>query len=100
MSDMHFACKIPAMAIGKRKRKRQETLWIPTNEIPTPPAHPFYRRLNSILEKQGFDEFVEGICAKFYDPKMGRPGLAPGIFLDWILPTPLRITPQFLGHAG
>ena len=73
------------MAIGKRKRKRQETLWIPTNEIPTPPAHPFYRRLNSILEKQGFDEFVEGICAKFYDPKMGRPGLAPGIYFRMLL---------------
>jgi len=73
------------MAIGKRKRKRQETLWIPTNEIPNPPAHPFYRRLNAILAKHEFDDFVEEICAKFYAPKMGRPGLAPGIYFRMLL---------------
>lgn len=73
------------MAIGKIKRKRQETLWIPTNEIPNAPAHPFYRRLNSILMKHGFDDFVEEICAKFYAPKMGRPGLAPGIYFRMLL---------------
>lgn len=73
------------MAIGKIKRKRQETLWIPTNEIPDPPAHPFYRRLNSVLTKHGFDDFVEEICAKFYAPKMGRPGLAPGIYFRMLL---------------
>ena len=85
MSDMQFACKIPAMAIGKRKRKRQETLWIPTGKIPTPPAHPFYQSLNSVLAKHGFDDFVEEICAKFYAPKMGRPGLAPGIYFRMLL---------------
>jgi transposase len=73
------------MAIGKRKRKRQETLWIPTNEIPNAPAHPFYRRLNSVLTKHGFDDFVEEICAKFYAPTMGRPGLAPGIYFRMLL---------------
>jgi transposase len=82
---MQFACKITTMAIGKRKRKRQETLWIPTNEIPNPPAHPFYRRLNAILAKHEFDDFVEEICAKFYAPKMGRPGLAPGIYFRMLL---------------
>jgi transposase len=73
------------MAIGKIKHKRQETLWIPTNEIPNAPAHPFYKRLNSILTKHGFDDFVEEICAKFYAPKMGRPGLAPGIYFRMLL---------------
>jgi len=73
------------MAIGKIKRKRQETLWIPTNEIPNAPAHPFYKRLNFILTKHGFDDFVEEICARFYAPKMGRPGLAPGIYFRMLL---------------
>jgi transposase len=73
------------MAIGKRKRKRQETLWIPTNEITKPAAHPFYRRLNSVLDKNKFDDFVEEICAKFYAPKMGRPGLAPGVYFRMLL---------------
>ena len=73
------------MAIGKRKRGKQETLWIPTGEIPTPPAHPFYKRLNSILNKHGFDDFVEQVCAKFYAPKMGRPGLIPGLYFRLLL---------------
>jgi transposase len=73
------------MAIGKRKQKRQETLWIPTNEIPNAPAHPFYKGLNKVLMKHGFDDFVEDICAKFYAPKMGRPGLAPGIYFRMLL---------------
>ena len=73
------------MAIGKRKRKRQETLWIPTNKIPKPAAHPFYRQLNTVLDKNRFDEFVEEICAKFYAPKMGRPGLAPGVYFRMLL---------------
>jgi transposase len=60
-------------------------LWIPTGEIPTPPAHPFYKRLNSILSKHGFDEFVEQVCAKFYAPKIGRPGLIPGIYFRLLL---------------
>ena len=73
------------MAIGKRKRKRQETLWIPTNEIPNAPAHPFYRSLNTVLTKHDFDDYVEDICARFYAPKMGRPGLAPGIYFRMLL---------------
>jgi transposase len=85
LCDVQSACKIAAMAIGKRKRKQQETLWIPTNEIPNAPAHPFYRRVNSILMKDGFDDFVEDVCAKFYAPKMGRPGLAPGIYFRMLL---------------
>jgi transposase len=74
-----------AMAIGKRNKKRQETLWIPTGQMPEAPAHPFYQRLNSILAKHKFDDFVEGICGKFYAPKMGRPGLAPGIYFRMLL---------------
>jgi transposase len=85
LPDQLFTSKIAAMAIGKIKRKRQETLWIPTNEIPNAPAHPFYRRLNSILTKHGFDDFIEEICAKFYAPIMGRPGLAPGIYFRMLL---------------
>jgi transposase len=73
------------MAIGKRKNKRQETLWIPTSEIPKPPAHPFYKQLNSILNQHGFDGFVEKLCAKFYAPQMGRPGLIPGVYFRLLL---------------
>ena len=40
-------------------------------------GHPFFERLNRILDAAGFDAFVEGLCAPFY-ARMGRPGLAPG----------------------
>jgi transposase len=76
---------MPSMTMGKNKHERQETLWIPTGQMPTPPAHPFYRRLNSILTQHGFDDFVEKLCAKFYAPRMGRPGLAPGIYFRLLL---------------
>jgi len=85
LPDQSFASIIAVMAIGKRKRKRQEALWIPTNEIPNAPAHPFYRSLSKVLTKHGFDDFVEEMCAKFYAPKMGRPGLAPGIYFRMLL---------------
>lgn len=39
-------------------------MWIPTSDLPTP--HPCYQRVNAILTKHGFDNFVEGLCAKFY----------------------------------
>ena len=49
------------MAMGKRKSE-QPPLWIPTTELPVSPGHPFYRRLNEILDAAGFDRFVEEQC--------------------------------------
>ena len=68
------------MAMGTRKsRERQETLWY-GDELPVAPGHPFYRRLNEILEKSGFDRFCEKSCAGFYHAKLGRPSLPPGLY--------------------
>jgi hypothetical protein len=38
-------------------------------------AHPFYGRLNQILDQHDFDGFVEGLCQRFYAGEIGRPGL-------------------------
>jgi len=47
------------MAMGTRKqRERQEGLWYEA-ELPTAPGHPFYKRLNEVLDKAGFDQFCE-----------------------------------------
>ncbi len=73
------------MAMGERKRERQETFWIPASELPQAPGHPFYERLNKILDGQGFDRFVEGRCRKFYADKMGRPSLPPAIYFRMLL---------------
>jgi transposase len=74
------------MAMGKRKqREKQEGLWIAHTELASAPGHPFYQRLNELLEAEGFDEFVEGRCAKFYAAKYGRPSLTPGIYFRSLL---------------
>jgi transposase len=72
------------MAMGKRKSE-QAPLWIPTTELPMSPGHPFYVRLNEILEAAGFDRFVEEQCRSFYAPVMGRPSLAPGRYFRLLL---------------
>jgi len=68
------------MAMGtRRRRQRQEELWY-RRDLAEAPGHPFYRRLNQLLDKAGFDEFCEGRCRKFYHQKLGRPSLVPGMY--------------------
>lgn len=74
------------MAMGRRKRRvRQEQLWTPTAELPVSAGHPFYERLNRLLDETKFDEFAESLCAPFYASKLGRPGLAPGIYFRLLM---------------
>src|SRR5664280_2223446 len=48
------------MAMGTRKqREKQEGLWIAHTELASAPGHPFYQKLNELLEAEGFDELVE-----------------------------------------
>src|SRR6204780_359396 len=68
------------MAMGTRKmRQRQEELWY-GGELPTAPGHPFYKRLNEVLDNAKFDRFCEKSCAGFYHQKLGRPSLPPGLY--------------------
>src|SRR5712692_4884933 len=68
------------MAMGTRKkRERQEALWY-GGELSIAPGHPFYSRLNEVLDKAGFDRFCEVSCAGFYHSKLGRPSLPPGLY--------------------
>jgi len=74
------------MAMGRRrKRVRQEGLWTPTGALPKGASHPFYERLNQILDEKKFDEYVEAICERFYADELGRPGLAPGIYFRLLM---------------
>jgi transposase len=69
------------MAMGTRKdRERQEDLWVAYTDMAVGPGHPFYVGLNEVLDGEGFDAFVEKLCARFYAEKLGRPGLTPGIY--------------------
>lgn len=74
------------MAMGKRKRKlRQQSIWIATQDLPRSGSHPFYMQLNRILERNGFDDYVEELCATFYAPTMGRPSLTPGRYFRLLM---------------
>src|SRR6059036_2865216 len=72
------------MAMGKRK-SQQAPIWVPTTDLPVAPGHPFYMRLNTILDEAGFDRFAEEQCQEFYAPVMGRPGLPPGRYFRLLL---------------
>jgi len=74
------------MAMGTRKkRQRQHDLWIAAADLPTTAAHPFYQRVNALLDDHYFDAFVEGLCQPFYDRTIGRPSLTPGIYFRLLL---------------
>lgn len=70
--------------MGKRETVQSE-LWVATSDLPKSPGHPFYSRLNALLDAHGFDRFVEERCRRFYAPVMGRPGLAPGRYFRLLL---------------
>lgn len=74
------------MAMAKRKRKlRQQSMWIATQDLPRSASHPFYTQLNRILDQNGFDDYVEKLCSGFYAPTMGRPSLAPGRYFRLLM---------------
>src|SRR6266704_912243 len=72
------------MAMGKRKSE-QAPMWVSTTDLPVSPGHPFYARLNAILDEAGFDRFAEEQCRAFYAPVMGRPSLPPGRYFRLLL---------------
>src|SRR3989442_2965815 len=74
------------MAMGTRKdQEQQEELWIPQAWLAKGVSHPFYQRLNQLLEECRFDEFVEGRCRRFFSAKRGRPSFAPGGYFPLLL---------------
>ena len=74
------------MGMGTRKqRQRQEQLWITHTELVSGPGHPFYKRLNQLLDAEKFDEFCERECEQFYADNNGRPSLTPGTYFRLML---------------
>ena len=74
------------MAMGRRTdREHTPALWIAVNELPPTGGHPFYQRLNQVLDAHGFDAFVEAQCVSFYAATVGRPSLTPGTYFRLLL---------------
>lgn len=71
------------MAMGSR-RPTPTSLWIDPRSLVKSPGHPFYVQLNKILDENGFEPFVEGLCKKFYKAG-GRPSLPPGLYFRLML---------------
>ena len=73
------------MAMGKRRRDAKQTaMWVATQDLPRSASHPFYERLNQILDAHDFDGYVEDRCQRFYADD-GRPGLPPGCYFRLVL---------------
>lgn len=72
------------MAMGTRTSE-QASMWVAAADLPASPGHPFYARLNAILDEADFDRFAEEQCQRFYAPVMGRPSLPPGRYFRLLL---------------
>jgi transposase len=74
------------MAMGKRK-PRQESLFIATDRLAHSPGHPFYQRLNALLDAAGFDRWIEQRCRQYYEQveKRGQPSVPPGVYFRMLL---------------
>lgn len=73
------------MAMGRRPVVVQGEFWIPTDTLRKAPGHPFYERLNRVLDEAGFDRFCEAQCQEFYAAKLGRPSVVPGVYFRMLM---------------
>ena len=73
--------------MGTRKRReRQQDLWIAASDVVQTPGNAFYDRLNAVLDKRQFDRRMEHLCRKFYKKSQyGRPSMAPGVYFRALL---------------
>jgi transposase len=72
------------MALGKRRDKRQQELFVATAQLADGPRHVFYERLSQVLAKAGFDQWAEDLCGEYY-AESGRPGIPPGTYFRMLL---------------
>jgi transposase len=72
------------MALGKRKDEQME-MWVAAGDLPKSQGHVFYRKLNRVLVEAEFDSWVEKLCRPFYDDRIGRPGIPPGVYFRMLL---------------
>ncbi len=72
------------MALGRWREGRQRGLFVAASEI-WALGDPFYRALDRLLERNGFDEFAEAACREFYAEKRGRPSIPPGVHFRMLM---------------
>jgi transposase len=67
---------------GDGHPQRQERLWLTHTKLATAPGHPFYERVNELLDAE---KFAEKECAGFYAENNGRPSLTPGTYFRLLM---------------
>ena len=74
------------MGMGKRKPV-QETLFITYDCLPRSAGHPFYEKLNGLLDEAGFDRWLEKRCVQYYaqEEPRGQPSIPPGVYFRMLL---------------
>jgi len=73
------------MSMGKRGSK-QSSMWVAGTRV-RGPGHRFYEALNKLMAEAKFDEYVEALCAPYYeaDGTAGRPSIPPGTYFRMLL---------------
>src|ERR1017187_6992784 len=71
------------MAMGSKEEKQEELFY--ASEQAEAPGHPFYEKLNAVLNEAKFDAFCEEQCRRFYHTKLGRPSMSPGVYFRLLL---------------
>jgi transposase len=71
------------MSMGSREGGEQSPLWVTASELARGEGHLFYRRLNELLGRHGFDPFVERLVEekKIFAETLGRPSIPPGTYM-------------------
>ena len=72
------------MSLG-RSKEQQHSMWLSYDQLPQSKGHVFYERLQKILLQEGFDSYVENLCAPFYAEKLGRRSIPPGRYFRMLL---------------
>ena len=74
------------MSLGRKSDQgTTEDLFISYSDLPKGPSHPFFTRLDKILQKHAFDTFCEELCASYYAEVMGRPSIPPGVYFRMLM---------------
>jgi hypothetical protein len=64
-------------------------MWVATEDLPRSTAHPFYTRLNQILDAHDFDGYVEGLCASTRTRAGAADGCCASAVSGWSGPLPI-----------
>jgi transposase len=70
---------------GQTTAPHETDLDVGGKDLPRSATHPFYTRLNQILDSMTSTGYVEGLCQRFDADEIGRPGLPPGRYFRLLL---------------